>query len=139
MRQRFVRISVLAIVSGLLTAVLVYYVAGWLPGAWAAVPSRDRNRSGGGNYASSAQEELRGEPQVAERVDEADADLIPEVFAGLALHHYVSGDEALASLNQLHGVDVGVQKAWIASYHGNGRMAMIWISEVEDEKKAGNL
>ena len=67
-------------------------------------------------------------------------DKFPGELLGLPFVQYVEGEEAIASIGQLHGTDVGTKEGYIASYQdqAKGQSITIWIS-VDPVAKAQEL
>ncbi|MDP2935826.1 MAG: hypothetical protein Q8O86_04985 [Dehalococcoidia bacterium] len=61
---------------------------------------------------------------------------IPAQIAGLRRTETMTGPQALAELQELHGKDVGVAGGWIAHY---GKEATVWMGEARDEATAIQL
>lgn len=67
-------------------------------------------------------------------------DAFPSEILGLSLVQYVDGEEAVASIGQLHGTNVGTKEGYIATYQKQNeeKMITIWIS-VDPADKAQEL
>lgn len=64
---------------------------------------------------------------------------VPDKLAGLELDSQVEGPEALARINQLHGTDIRLVKAYIAEYsHGNQRVTA-WVAAADSPQGAAEL
>ncbi|TDA68664.1 MAG: hypothetical protein D9V47_07895 [Clostridia bacterium] len=64
----------------------------------------------------------------------------PHEVAGLFLQgNPVSGEAARQQVNQLHGTDISVLEAYIATYAGQGEEATLWLSESASETEAEAL
>jgi hypothetical protein len=55
---------------------------------------------------------------------------------GLELVDWISGDEAIKAVNQLHGMPIDVVAAFIGKYKGPQERATIWVSEATSEELA---
>ncbi|MBI4333714.1 MAG: hypothetical protein HY673_20830 [Chloroflexi bacterium] len=62
---------------------------------------------------------------------------LPHNIAGLPLTQSMSGDEARREVNQLHGLDITLQDAWIGHY--GGQAAIIWVSLSPTENDSSYL
>ena len=60
----------------------------------------------------------------------------PQQIAGRALRGLVTGDEAIAQLQQMHGKGVGIRNGWIAQYDGGG---VIWYGVAGSDSEAQSL
>lgn len=64
----------------------------------------------------------------------------PHEVAGLFLQgNVIAGEAAKQQINQLHGTDIPVLQAYIATYAGRGEEVTIWISEAASEAEAEAL
>ncbi|MDP2660759.1 MAG: hypothetical protein Q8R28_08520 [Dehalococcoidia bacterium] len=61
---------------------------------------------------------------------------IPAQIAGLQRGATMTGSQAMADLEQLHGKDVGLSSGWIAHY---GKDAVIYVGEAKDDAGASQL
>ena len=75
-------------------------------------------------------------PEAGAAADAADAAGIPAQIAGLRRTQTVTGPQAVAQMQELHGKDVGVVNGWIAHYGNDG---IIWYGEARDEATAIQL
>lgn len=57
----------------------------------------------------------------------------------LKLVSKVAGAEALTQINKLHGTNIKVIDAYIASYSGDGARVMVWVGTAEDNNAAAEL
>ena len=72
----------------------------------------------------------------AAKVSIAEQLTLPAEIAGLKLRHLSHGEEAIRSINKLHGKELSVmQNGYVAHYESNGVKAMFYISEYT----SGNL
>ena len=60
----------------------------------------------------------------------------PQEIAGYRLQGTLSGPDAVASMEQLHGEEIGIVTGWIARYEDGGT---IWLAEAADKETAGRL
>jgi len=60
----------------------------------------------------------------------------PQEIAGYRLQGTLSGSEAVASMERLHGEEIGIVTGWIARYEDGGT---IWLAEAADNETAGRL
>ncbi|MDP2726089.1 MAG: hypothetical protein Q8P59_00965 [Dehalococcoidia bacterium] len=61
---------------------------------------------------------------------------IPAQIAGLRRGDTMTGPQAMAELEQLHGKSVGLSSGWIAHY---GKDAVIYVGEANDDATASQL
>lgn len=64
---------------------------------------------------------------------------LPEEIAGLRLHHFSQGEEALAQIAELHGKKFNLKNGYVAHYKSSTSEAMLWISESFYESEAQEL
>lgn len=64
---------------------------------------------------------------------------IPSALGGLPLVDRVTGDEGVAQVNRLHGLDVGLNQGYVAQYAGGGARATLWVGWTESEAAAQAL
>ena len=64
---------------------------------------------------------------------------VPERLGVLELAELVEGDEAVAQVGQLHGIDVGLTGAYIARYASGGQRSTVWVGETENDPAAVEL
>jgi len=66
--------------------------------------------------------------------------VVPPALGGIPLTALQSGEEAIASVEELHGESLGSDliAAWVAQY-GNGREASLWVSRSADQAGARAL
>lgn len=62
---------------------------------------------------------------------------LPHDIAGLSLTASMAGEEAMSEVNQLHGLNIPIQEAWIGHY--GGQRATIWVSLSPSETDARSL
>jgi hypothetical protein len=63
--------------------------------------------------------------------------LLPETVAGLNRMQLITGTEAQAEVDRLHGKALQAEASAIARYaEGNGRPAEVWVSRVASDKEA---
>ncbi len=60
----------------------------------------------------------------------------PQHLAGYHLDQAMTGPDAMAAVNELHGTDIELTDAWVAQYQGN---AMIWAGRAASEEEAQEL
>lgn len=60
----------------------------------------------------------------------------PGQLAGYYLDQVMSGQEAIAEIDALHGEDIPVVEAWVAHYQGNGT---VWAARATDTEQAIQL
>lgn len=60
----------------------------------------------------------------------------PRQLAGYHLDQAMSGPEAIAEIDALHGEDIPVAEAWVAHYQGNGT---VWAARATESKQAAQL
>ena len=58
------------------------------------------------------------------------------MVAGYRLQRSITGAEATAAMDELHGLPIEVPDGWIGEYEGGGT---IWVAQVESEEKAKEL
>ncbi len=62
---------------------------------------------------------------------------LPAEIAGLKLRHLFHGEEAIMSINKLHGKELAaIKNGYVAHYESNGDKAMFYISEYESGNQA---
>ena len=66
---------------------------------------------------------------------QASAD-IPSQIGGLKLVRTLTGEEALANLRQMHGLDFGLTGGYVAFYE---RAGTVWVGDTESEQQAQAL
>ena len=64
---------------------------------------------------------------------------IPPVLGDLLLVETVTGNEGLAQVNRMHGMDIRLVRGFIARYAGNGAAATMWVGWAESEAAAQAL
>jgi len=64
---------------------------------------------------------------------------IPAALGGLPLVDRVTGDEGVAQVNQLHGLEVGLNRGYVGQYAGSGARATLWVGWAESEAPAQAL
>ena len=69
----------------------------------------------------------------------SDNTIFPQELYGMQLTGAQSGEEAMQGVTRLHGLSIELKNAYIAAYEGNGKSAMIWISESKTEEEAKKL
>ena len=60
----------------------------------------------------------------------------PRQLAGYDLDQVMSGEEAIAEIDALHGEGIPVAEAWVAHYQGNGT---VWAARATDTEQAVQL
>jgi len=63
----------------------------------------------------------------------------PEQLGGMRLEQTVSGPQAVDMISKLHGTGISIRQGYIGSYVGDQGKVMIWISESDTLKEAGQL
>jgi hypothetical protein len=64
---------------------------------------------------------------------------IPAALGGLPLVETITGDAGVAQTNRLHGLDVGLDRGYVAQYAGSGSRATMWVGWAESEAAAQAL
>lgn len=66
-------------------------------------------------------------------------DAIPHKIGDLTLATSVTGPEALAQIEQLHGKGVGITGGYMAQYKGRGAEMMVWVGKTDTAATAQKL
>jgi len=61
---------------------------------------------------------------------------VPGQLAGYDLDQVMSGEEAIAEIDALHGEGIPVAEAWVAHYQGN---STVWAARATDTEQAAQL
>lgn len=70
----------------------------------------------------------------------ADGIVFPKQVMNMKQVNIISGDEAKQSVNGLHGLDIPLKNAYIATYKGaDNASAIIWVSESFNKEDAAKL
>ena len=65
---------------------------------------------------------------------------LPQTIGGLPLAGpVVTGDQAMAMLNDLHGTTISVKDAYMATYGGGTRQVLLWLSRLPSDVEAQAL
>lgn len=64
---------------------------------------------------------------------------IPQHLGALKLADSTTGAEAMAEINKLHGTDIKLVTAYIATYALNNERLTAWVGKAEDDAMAGEL
>ncbi|OIJ12949.1 hypothetical protein BKP35_10315 [Anaerobacillus arseniciselenatis] len=65
--------------------------------------------------------------------------IIKENIAGFQLTEKITGEEALAQINHLHGQSIDIDAGYILHYETDNEMAIIWISKSTVQEDAERL
>ncbi len=97
------------------------------------------NRSYSGNKVQ--QPTIQDNPHQSNSVNyTVPKELFPASIAEMIMVDSLSGEQAIESVSQLHGTNIAVSTAYIASYQGlNNQSMSIWYSEARNEKDAKAL
>lgn len=97
------------------------------PQAQASVAQSSTN-----NQASSTKA-----PQANEPLDPETEKLFPSQVAEMNRIEVIAGEQALNSVSMLHGKDIPMKQAYVATYQGQGNQQMtVWYSETNNSQDA---
>lgn len=65
--------------------------------------------------------------------------MVPKELGGLKLAGQLMGQDAIASISELHGKDVGVIDGYMARYRGGGADVMLWMGQAKSPADAADL
>lgn len=67
------------------------------------------------------------------------SEMVPRELGGLKLAGQLMGRDAIASISELHGKDVGVSDGYMARYRGGGTDVMLWVGQASSPAVASQL
>ena len=70
---------------------------------------------------------------------ESDGYIIKENIAGFQLTEKITGEEALAQINHLHGQSIDIEAGYILHYETESEIAIVWISKSKVKEDAERL
>ena len=70
---------------------------------------------------------------------ESDGYIIKEDIAGFQLTEKITGEEALAQINHLHGQSIDIDAGYILHYETDNEMAIVWVSKSAVQEDAERL
>jgi hypothetical protein len=156
MSKQKILVIILAII--LLGGLVATKQVNWTPGEEKGVPIEEYTQGGsqGGNQQQGeTKQENNDQSQNAGQTDpnsqnnphenpheqmqgdiETNEAGFPKEITGLKLNTFLSGQEAIKSIEELHGTEIEIVDGFVAKYGGGDRKVEIWVSQAKSEQAA---
>lgn len=120
--------------------------ARWTPEGAKGVPmeqmtearGNDRQSSNDTGESSSDKENPHTDSGEAMQQVETNQAGFPKQIGNLKLNEFLIGQEAINSINQLHGMNIEIVQGYVANYGSGSQQVKVWVSEVENTEAAAN-
>ncbi|SJZ93203.1 hypothetical protein [Selenihalanaerobacter shriftii] len=152
MDKQKIIILVLAVV--LLAGLIATKQSSWTPGKKQGVPMEEVVSNSGGNQQGDNkqdknQKDQQDNPHAGDNTDtekspheqisakiETNEAGFPKNIGGLKLVKFLSGQNAIKSIEDLHGTTIDVTNGYVATYGEGDHMVEIWVSEAKSVEAA---